>query len=250
MMKGNRLALRHTLEIGQIAWIGLSPEDVQRQIFGHRADENVDSLVRHQPANKDNIVARRWRDRGRKPGGIDTRQNYMSEGFAGVTIAAPAEVTEMQMSVVPAVSGNIRGDIPPTAPQVGYKHTTARKAAEQSGQTAREDMPLMAMHDVSAPQFPEQAARERIGALSSDIPGIAQNAYLEITEGLFTRSIAESHQPRRNVVGHVARQFIGVTLGATDDAIVWVEDRRDQMEDLHNYSPMSPVRAFTTSSST
>lgn len=79
------------------------------------------------------------------------------------------------MTVVPAIGGDVAGEIPTAAAEITHEHLASGEPAKQRRQAARQHMLLMTMHDGGSPQFVNQAQGEGIDRLPSDQPGLAND---------------------------------------------------------------------------
>jgi hypothetical protein len=93
---------------------------------------------------------------------------------------------------------------------------------------------LMAMNDIRRTKLAEDGPAEGIRALLAHEPWVPYHADPKRSPLLITALHSETDESRRHDVGHVARQFAGVALGAANDA-VRAKQRGNEMDDAHAY---------------
>jgi hypothetical protein len=149
-----------------------------------------------------------------------------------VTMAADlaAVFADMQMAVVPAVGGDVRGDVPAAAAEVADEGAPARQPCVGGGGAARQDMLLMAVDHVGAAQLGDHPPRQRIMALASHVPGVAQHMNFQVPDAFIHFALAEAQQRGRCNFRHMPSKFVRIALTASDRAVS-AEQRRHYMHD-------------------
>src|SRR6185369_3034386 len=130
----------------------------------------------------------------------------------------PAVLTDVEVAVVPAVGGDICGNIRAAAAKIGHENLFAEDVRECCGGATGKYVLLMAMDDVSMSALAENGDGERIVLLSADVPGIADDSYFEVAEAFGARFLAEGEHACGSDVCHVARQFKCITFRAAQHA--------------------------------
>ncbi len=90
----------------------------------------------------------------------------------------------------------------------------------------------MAVDHVCLPQLAKYRKAEWVRALAADEPGPSDHTNPQPSCLFLSSLIAKRDERRRNNVGHVTGQLVGVTLGATNDA-GRSKERRNEMNDAH-----------------
>jgi hypothetical protein len=93
-------------------------------------------------------------------------------------------------------------------------------------------MLLVAVNDVGPSQLAKQCATDRVRALLTNQPRVADHAHSKPPDQLFATLCPEAHQRRRNDVGHVSRKLASVAFSATNDA-VGAKQGGNEVDDAH-----------------
>jgi len=128
------------------------------------------------------------------------------------------------------IGGEIGGDVPSTASEIGGKDVPPRQSAQSRGRAAHHDVLLMAMHDVCAENLRKHRGRQRVVCLSPDVPRTWDNAHVELIDVPLLRLGSECQQSRGRAGRHVARQLQRVALRTAHDAR-GSEERRHEVKD-------------------
>ncbi|MGA2410059.1 MAG: hypothetical protein ABSG46_06670 [Candidatus Binataceae bacterium] len=91
-------------------------------------------------------------------------------------------------------------------------------------------MLLVAMNNVSLAQFTYKRSCDRIVTLASNIGWIADNMQFKVTCALASRVFSKGQQSCGGALGHMPREFKGVTLRSAINT-AFAEKRRDKMHD-------------------
>src|SRR5271154_745423 len=91
----------------------------------------------------------------------------------------------------------------------------------------------MAMYYLGFAQFTNSRKRKGIAALAPHEPRLSNYTDVQFAHVLVPIFSSESNQSGRYFFGHVACEFEYVTLAATDDAVVRIEECRDNMDNAH-----------------
>ena len=121
------------------------------------------------------------------------------------------------MAIEPSISRNVGRDVPSAPAKIGDEHWRAQSAACERGQAGRQQMLLMAMHDIGTAQMSQQRKRQRIVALTAHVPGISDHSQIELANAFAAVVRTESEQHSIDFIGHVAREFEGIAFAAAED---------------------------------
>ena len=161
-----------------------------------------------------------------------------------MTVDISTVFADVEVAVEPPVGREVRRNVPSAATELRGKHSTARKIADRSGQTAQQDVLLMAMDDIRFQNFGKNRSRYRIGALPTNVPRVRKHPDIEISDARSVGLAAESHETRRQKVGHVGRKLERVPFGSSDDA-GRSKQGRHEVKDAHQ-PPASRAQAIPT----
>ena len=148
----------------------------------------------------------------------------------------------MKVAVKPAVGRHERRDVEAAATEIGHEHTASREPGECGGDAAGDDVLLVAVDDLGAAQRGWQRRGNRIRALSTHVMA-GEDPDLEPSDLFAAVLRTERDEPGLHAFRHVSRELERIPLGAADDALIWIERRRHEMNDQSPANSASAARA-------